>query len=94
MFGDGVCQVSVLTGIVKISLKSLVECVRVRSFGRFGLQQVQVDCHYLQLYLWRFVSDENLVHFLLDEIVSSTAHRCIDPVPMEQSVIELICERG
>ncbi|KAK3521581.1 hypothetical protein QTP70_014773 [Hemibagrus guttatus] len=87
-------KVSVLTGIVKISLKSLVECVRVRSFGRFGLQQVQVDCHYLQLYLWRFVSDENLVHFLLDEIVSSTAHRCIDPVPMEQSVIELICERG
>lgn len=87
-------KVSVLTGIVKISLKSLVECVRVRSFGRFGLQQVQVDCHYLQLYLWRFVSDENLVHFLLDEIVSSTAHRCIEPVPMEQSVIELICERG
>ncbi|XP_062870540.1 vacuolar protein sorting-associated protein 51 homolog [Trichomycterus rosablanca] len=87
-------KVSVLTGIVKISLKSLVECVRVRSFGRFGLQQVQVDCHYLQMYLWRFVSDENLVHFLLDEIVSSTAHRCIEPVPMEQSVIELICERG
>ncbi|KAM3824612.1 vacuolar protein sorting-associated protein 51 homolog isoform 1-T1 [Vipera latastei] len=87
-------KVSVLTGIIKISLKTFLECVRLRTFGRFGLQQIQVDCYYLQLYLWRFVSDENLVHFLLDEIVGSTAHRCLDPVPMEQSVIEVICERG
>ncbi|XP_067328690.1 vacuolar protein sorting-associated protein 51 homolog [Anolis sagrei] len=87
-------KVSVLTGIIKISLKTFLECVRLRTFGRFGLQQIQVDCYYLQLYLWRFVSDENLVHFLLDEIVGSAAHRCLDPVPMEQSVIEVICERG
>ncbi|KAL7978338.1 hypothetical protein Chor_014877 [Crotalus horridus] len=93
-FAHGGCPVSVLTGIIKISLKTFLECVRLRTFGRFGLQQIQVDCYYLQLYLWRFVSDENLVHFLLDEIVGSTAHRCLDPVPMEQSVIEVICERG
>uniref|UniRef100_A0A8C1XBB4 Vacuolar protein sorting-associated protein 51 homolog n=1 Tax=Cyprinus carpio TaxID=7962 RepID=A0A8C1XBB4_CYPCA len=86
--------VSVLTGIIKISLKTFLECVRLRTFGRYGLQQIQVDCHYLQMYLWRFVSDENLVHFLLDEIVGSAAHRCLDPSPMEQSVIEVICERG
>ncbi|XP_076130713.1 vacuolar protein sorting-associated protein 51 homolog [Alosa pseudoharengus] len=87
-------KVSVLTGIIKISLKTFLECVRLRTFGRYGLQQIQVDCHYLQMYLWRFVSDENLVHFLLDEIVGSAAHRCLDPAPMEQSVIEVICERG
>ncbi|XP_051900859.1 vacuolar protein sorting-associated protein 51 homolog [Pristis pectinata] len=87
-------KVSVLTGIIKISLKTFLECVRLRTFGRYGLQQIQVDCQYLQLYLWRFASDENLVHFLLDEIVGSTAHRCLDPVTMEQSVIEVICERG
>ncbi|KAM4620054.1 vacuolar protein sorting-associated protein 51 homolog [Polymixia lowei] len=87
-------KVSVMTGIIKISLKTFLECVRLRTFGRYGLQQIQVDCHYLQMYLWRFVSDENLVHFLLDEIVGSTAHRCLDPAPMEQSVIEVICERG
>ncbi|KAF3841331.1 hypothetical protein F7725_007193 [Dissostichus mawsoni] len=80
--------VSVMTGIIKISLKTFLECVRLRTFGRYGLQQIQVDCHYLQMYLWRFVSDENLVHFLLDEIVGSSAHRCLDPAPMEQSVIE------
>lgn len=83
-----------MTGIIKISLKTFLECVRLRTFGRYGLQQIQVDCHYLQMYLWRFVSDENLVHFLLDEIVGSCAHRCLDPAPMEQSVIEVICERG
>ncbi|KAM4721664.1 vacuolar protein sorting-associated protein 51 homolog [Rhinophrynus dorsalis] len=87
-------KVSILTGIIKISLKTFLECVRLRTFGRFGLQQIQVDCHYLQLYLWRFVSDENLVHCLLDEVVGSAAHRCLDPSPMEQSVIEVICERG
>ena len=30
----------------------------MRTFGKFGLQQMQVDVHYLQTYLWRFVSDE------------------------------------
>ncbi len=53
-----------------------------------------MDCHFLQLYLWRFVADEELVHLLLDEVVASAALRCPDPVPMEPSVVEVICERG
>lgn len=87
-------KVSVLTGIIKIALKTLLECVRLRTFSKYGLQQIQVDTHYLQLYLWRFVSDENLVHFMLDEVVNSTIHRCLDPELMEPSVIEIICERN
>ena len=83
-----------MTGIVKISLKTFLECVRLRTFSRYGLQQIQVDTHYLQLYLWRFVADENVVYCLLDEIVASAANRCLDPVPMETSVVEVICERG
>lgn len=51
-------KISVLTGIVKITLKTLLECVRLKTFSKYGLQQIQVDCHYLQLYLWRFVNDE------------------------------------
>lgn len=87
-------KVSVMTGIIKISLKTFLECVRLRTFNKFGLQQAQVDIHYLQLYLWHFVADENLVHVLLDEIMSSTINRCLDPVLMEHSVVEVICERG
>ena len=39
-------------------LQALVECVRLRTFGKFGLQQMQVDAHYLQIYLWKYVTDE------------------------------------
>jgi len=89
-------KVSVLTGIIKIALKTLLECVRLKTFSRFGLQQMQVDCHYLQLYLWRFVEDEAVVHHLLDEVMSSVLHRCLDQPPqlMEHSVVEVICDRG
>jgi len=41
-----------------LSMQTFLECVRLRTFGRYGLQQIQVDTHYLQLYLWRFVADE------------------------------------
>ncbi|CAN7940584.1 unnamed protein product, partial [Ixodes pacificus] len=79
-------RVSVMTGIIKIGLKTFLECVRLKTFSRYALQQVQVDTHYLQLYLWRFVSDENLVHVLLDEIMGSAIHRCFEPILMEPSV--------
>lgn len=51
-------KVSIITGIIKICLKTLLECVRLRTFSKYGLQQIQVDAHYLQMNLWRFVSDE------------------------------------
>jgi hypothetical protein len=34
------------------------------------------------------------VTFLLDEVMTSTVHRCADPVPMEASVVEVICDRS
>lgn len=46
-------RASIMTGIIKIVLKTLLECVRLRTFSKYGLQQVQVDTHYLQMYLWR-----------------------------------------
>ncbi|XP_055679814.1 vacuolar protein sorting-associated protein 51 homolog [Lutzomyia longipalpis] len=87
-------KVSIVTGIIKISLKTLLECVRLRTFSKFGLQQIQVDAHYLQMNLWKFVSDENLVHFLLDEILGSAVHRCLEPILMEPNAVEIICERS
>lgn len=87
-------KVSVMTGIIKICLKTLLESVRLRTFGKFGLQQVQVDSHYLQMLLWRFVSDENIVNTLLDEVVSSAVHRCVESQLMDPSIVEVICDRG
>ena len=51
-----------------------------------------MDAFYLQMFLWKFVSDENLIHSLLDEVISSASTRCTDPVLMEVSVVEKICE--
>lgn len=51
-----------------------------------------MDAFYLQMFLWKFVSDENLIHNLLDEVITSASSRSIDPVLMEISVVEKICE--
>ncbi|XP_046827058.1 vacuolar protein sorting-associated protein 51 homolog [Vespa crabro] len=87
-------KASILTGIIKISLKTFLECVRLRTLSTNGLQQIQVDTHYLQLYLWKFVSDENVVHFLLDEILGSAVHRCLNPILMVPTLVDIICEKA
>lgn len=87
-------KVSILTGIIKLSLKTLLECIRLRTFSKYGLQQVQVDTHYLQMNLWRFVADENAMHYLLDEILGSAVHRCFEATLMEPTAVSLICERN
>lgn len=65
-------------GIVKILLKTMIECVRLKTFNRNGLQQFQIDAKYLQHELSKFVSDENVVFALLDEAVTSAEIRCIE----------------
>jgi hypothetical protein len=81
-------KVSVLSAIIKLGLKTLLECVRLHTFGRYGLQQMQVDCHYLQLYLWRFVADEAVVHQLLEEVLSSALHRSLEQPPVLMVLME------
>ena len=58
------------------------------------LPLLQVDCHYLQLYLWRFVEDEAVVQQLLEEVLASALHRSLDLTLMEPSVVEVICDKG
>lgn len=36
----------------------------------------------------------SLVNFLLDEILGSAVHRCLESVLMEPNAVEIICERG
>ncbi|CRL05073.1 CLUMA_CG018027, isoform A [Clunio marinus] len=88
-------KTSILSGIIKISLKTFLECVRLKTFSKYGLQQIQVDAHYLQMNLWRFVSDENVIHYLLDDILGSAVIRCQEKAGMlmEPNAVEIICER-
>ena len=86
-------KTSILSSIIKLLLKTYLECIRLKTFSRYGLQQVQVDINYLYNYLWSFVNnDDRFITNLLEEILSSTAMRCLDPVLMEASVITVICE--
>ncbi|CAG9136974.1 unnamed protein product [Plutella xylostella] len=79
------------TGALKVALKALVECARLRTFGRHGLQQLQVDLHFLQQ---RLAGDERVLAALLDDALASARLRCVDPQLMEPSIVDIICERG
>lgn len=57
-----------VTTIVKLSLKSLQEFVRLQTFNRSGFQQIQLDIHFLRSSLKDIAEDEAAVDFLLDEV--------------------------
>jgi len=90
--GRGGVTVAMLTAVVKLTLKTLVEEVRLATFGRAGFQQIQVDCSMLRWVLPSCVSDEEDVLALLDEVFISCQERCVDCSPLEQAVIEALCE--
>lgn len=69
---------TIMLGVIKIILRTMVECVRLQTFNKNGLQQIQIDAKYLQHELTRFVSDENVIFALLDEVVTSTEIRSLD----------------
>lgn len=62
-------QESVYSAIVKLSLKSLHELVRLQTFNRSGFQQIQVDMQFLRSVLKETAEDEAAVNFLLDEVL-------------------------
>ena len=85
---------SMLTHVSKLTLKTLVEEVRLGTFSRAGFQQVQVDCAMLRWVLGPVVGDEEgSVQALLDEALVSCQERCLDPVPLEHQSLEEMCER-
>lgn len=90
----GADRAALSNGALKVALKALVECVRLRTFGKHGLQQLQVDVHFLQQRLSCMGNDERLLNALLEDALSSAQLRCVDPQLMEPSIVDIICERG
>ncbi|MED6152728.1 Vacuolar protein sorting-associated protein 51, partial [Stylosanthes scabra] len=85
-------QESVVTTIVKLSLKSLQEFVRLQTFNRSGFQQVQLDIQFLRIPLREIVEDEAAIDFLLDEVIVATAERCLDPIPLEPPILDRLIQ--
>jgi hypothetical protein len=72
----------VLLGIIKIALKSWVECVRQVTVGRSGFHQLLLDVHYMRKGLRTYISGNPAVaEGLLDDIAAAAADRCAgDPI--------------
>jgi len=83
---------SMLTHVIKLTLKTLVEEVRLSTFSRHGFQQLQVDCTMLRWVLLPCVDDEGSVLALLDEVLISCQERCLDAVPIEHATLEELCQ--
>lgn len=85
-------QESVVTTVVKLCLKSLHEFVRLQTFNRSGLQQIQLDIQFLRVPLKEIVEDEAAIDFLLDEVIVSAAERCLDPIPLEPPILDKLIQ--
>ncbi|KAK3011239.1 hypothetical protein RJ639_010694 [Escallonia herrerae] len=85
-------QESVLTTVIKLCLKSLQEFVRLQTFNRSGFQQIQLDIQFLRTTLKETADDEAAVDFLLDEVIVAAAERCLDPIPLEQPILDKLIQ--
>ena len=77
--GDKMVISRMLTQVVKLALKTLVETVRLGTYSRHGYQQLQVDCGMLRWVLPACVDDEGAVLALLDEVLVSCQDRAHAP---------------
>lgn len=84
----------VILGVLRIAFKAFYEDVREETFGKFGLQQIQVDCAFLAEVVRDFVEaeDAGVLDSLLDEVVTSASQRCIDPVLMDVEMLGNLCD--
>lgn len=83
---------SILGCIVKLTLKSLLECVRNKTFNQYGLQQMQVDVFCLELWVLRYFKNGQDYILLFDDIISSCYNRSIEPKFMNHCVVSEICQ--
>jgi len=90
--GGKASVLSMVTHVTKLTLKTLVEEVRLATFSRAGFQQLQVDCGMLRWVLPACVDDEGSVLALLDEALISCQERCLDPAVLEHGAVEALCE--
>jgi len=73
-------------------LKSWIECIRMETLGRAGLQQMQLDVLYLRPLVTGFVrgKENEAINSLIEEVVTAAVDRSIDPTLLEQAVVDKI----
>ncbi|CAA7398379.1 unnamed protein product [Spirodela intermedia] len=83
---------SIVSTIVKLSLKSIQELVQLQTLNRSGYQQIQLDIEFLKNPLKEIVHDEAVIDFLLKEVTNAAHERCLDPIPLEAPIIDKLIQ--
>ena len=85
-------RAAVMLGIVKIALKSWVECVRLVTLSRNGFHQLQLDAHHMRSPLRAYASSSPaVVDSLLDEVIAAAGDRCADaPVALGSVALDTL----
>ncbi|KIH67773.1 Vps51/Vps67 [Ancylostoma duodenale] len=85
-------RASIIGAIVKVLLKSFIESIRLQTYGKFAVEQIQVDCYYLQRGVSPLVADEVVVNSMVDQALSSALKRCVAPELIHPSRLRQICD--
>jgi len=84
---------SVMIGIMKLTLKSFMECLRLKTFGTNGYHQIQIDLQYLKMILNdMFGSINNSFEYIIQDCENTITERCLDPIPLAKSIAQKICD--
>jgi hypothetical protein len=80
---------SIVGAILVYSLKSMLEYVRLNCFSSHGFNQMQVDVFFLYTTFKEQINDQQQEIFpgLIEEIISSTADRTIEPIPLDVGLL-------
>lgn len=84
-----------VVGILRIAFKAFGEYVREETFGKFGLQQIQVDCAMLADVGRSFVEEADeatSLEYCLSQVVNSATQRCTEPCLVEENAVDLLCD--
>ncbi|KAH9805418.1 vacuolar protein sorting-associated protein 51-like [Citrus sinensis] len=66
----------------KVEIFTKVECT----------QQIQLDIQYLRTPLKEAAENEAAIDFLIDEVSVAAAERCLDPIPLEQPILDKLIQ--
>lgn len=82
---------SILTCLLSRILKSFIECIRLKTYNSFSLQQIQLDVCYLQFHVCQLMDVTISIRSLFDEIIVSAYNRTTKPKLMHSKIISAIC---
>jgi len=88
-------RASILSAIVKLTIKTFLEYIRKTTFGKIGYQQIQLNVNYLKLIFKEngsWFDDKAPLLLMLDEIVDATEERSRNATQLDNHIIDKICK--